>query len=1368
MSTVYATPPRPGPGNYINTPFQQTRNSIPAPSFNQTPGPATRSQDLIPANQSQSQGAISAPASNQNAPKPAESLTFAERTGRTLNQCFDAERQQNALEREYSGRLTSEYEMRNPSIWGPFQKVRSYNIPDQIFEQLNHSTMNQDMGLFAEINYAWVTVDNALYMWDYTSSNPELLGYEDHPSVIQSVKLAKPRAGVFLGAIKHIIILASTDSILLLGLGVDPSNPQASISLFQTGMNASVKGLMVKSIAASETTGRIFFGSRTDNDLQELKYQAQDSWFSARCNVVNHTRSRYSALTGALTLFGGASQEHIKQIEVDDSRRLLYTLSSTSTIRAYDISPNGDSVDFRCEITMPIIAQGVDPPVQPHVSGSKIVSISSIPAQEASTWIIMATTVSGYRIYLRGSFSASYVNAGSPHQSLQAFVFVHIRTPPILPSPDGSKPSISQSNSYLTAIATARRFSPGYFFASVAKSTNAAEEQLFVSASDIFADQSYQRLQQGMPEVASWVEITGAVMDIGYTVPYKSPTSRPEGFGYENAVQFDQPVPEVALLTNTGVHILRRKRLVDSLAALIRQGGGQEGFQTELNNLIVKYGRQEILANALAVACGQSIDTTSDRSLRINDPEVLETARKIYIEQGGRPSVDQNAASNLSAPVDAVRPSPRYEASARYVARLVRSVWGQQICTQAYTPAGLQILCSVPATKLRTVQETLSALKKFFDSNKNFISGLSGPDDSTRQASKEDEISLQGENRAFVSLVKFLSAMIEAISFVLVLFEERVQEIVPLLPQNSKDVFMAMTFAHLVSTDSGSRTAKDLVKAIVNRNIAKGSNVETIAESLRRKCGEFCSANDVVIFKAQEQQSRAEAAKDNAEYSRNLLNESLKLFVQVAESLSQEYLRTAVDKYVELQFYAGAISLSLQVAQQHDKTNEALAWINDSKPANDRRADKYALRNQCYDLIHNVLEAIDESVLQGAPFVDGRPSLASVRREEAYDVMSRSKDEVFFANLYDWYLSKHWYDRLLATDSGFIVKYLEQKARESVDNADLLWQYFGQKSQYHEAAKVQLDLAQSNFNLPLDRRLEYLSRARANASAFTTANSTVNRKTKQKLLTEINSLVEVANIQDELLSRLRGDSRLTEQNREQVLNDLDGPVKTISDLYNGYADSAGYFDICLLIYAVADHRDASQIKNTWAEFLRKTTDDVKEAMQANPNTTAYPYEMLAERFRELAGRLRSSEAVFPVVTLIEMLERYSINEPYTRQAIESNNEPAHWIPDIFIELEVPYELVYDSLEGNYVNLTQVNAKLVDKRIVLSDLLYTVARWQRATSLRAGQLLFGGEQGQARIEELLLFLTEQQSPKDIGQNEWNWARQIRNEIESFVA
>ncbi|KAK4982882.1 hypothetical protein LTR28_002604, partial [Elasticomyces elasticus] len=280
---------------------------------------------------------------------------------------------------------------------------------------------------------------------------------------------------------------------------------------------------------------------------------------------------------------------------------------------------------------------------------------------------------------------------------------------------------------------------------------------------------------------------------------------------------------------------------------------------------------------------------------------------------GGKATINENSVlDNNASPIDNVRPSPRHGGMALYISRLVRSVWGRPVMREEITPiSGLKVVPTVALTKLQGIQRDLGALQEFLDKNKSFIEGLAGPEAMGRVSTKQEEIALQGEHRAMNSLVLLLSSLIEGIAFVLVLFDERVEEILLSFSDNSRQRIRDLTFEGLFCTSNGKELAKELVKAIVNRNIANGSNVDTVADALRRRCGSFCSADDVVIFKAQEQLKRASEAGATSESGRLLLNESLRLFQKVAASLSMEYLQQAVEDYAEMAFYAGRLSSKL-------------------------------------------------------------------------------------------------------------------------------------------------------------------------------------------------------------------------------------------------------------------------------------------------------------------------------------------------------------------------------------------------------------------------------------------------------------------------
>lgn len=798
-----------------------------------------------------------------------------------------------------------------------------YNIPDQIFEQYNRAQVSTSMGLFAELRHAWVTIDNALYIWDYTHPNPQLVGFEDQPNSITTVKLAKPRPGVFLPTVTHVLVVSTTADIFILGLGGNADGGSKTVSLYQTGMSVSIRGLDINVIASSES-GRIFFAGSMDNDVYELYYQQEERWFQGRCSKINQTNKSLSVFAPSFS-FRHKPAEYVEQMVVDDSRNLLYTLSSNSAIRVFHMRDDGglpltiskEATEIYSNLGHIIMSNET---LNPKV---KIVSISPISTAEAVRYHLVATTATGYRIYLSATGSSNWsaiTSSTSPPTNMQA---LHVKVPP--PDPTASTlssptaptmpgigyPALGMPGNSMHSLNPTRfaeRFPPGYFFCFTSKDPLNRSDVIFISTPD--PGRIARPLETAIPvkptETSIWIKLGSRAEDIGLSSP---PTVSDglvnSGIGNELAMQFDHPTPEIAILTNTGVHVIQRRRLVDVFGSLVRNAGGEDGLESQVKTLIRLYGRSETLATALAVACGQGVELSDTRLSKINDPEVLEFSRKVFIEFGGKPTFNENIDTSTSV-IDAVVPSPRHAGIALYISRLLRSIWKRVICKESRSPsAGISISSSVSMEKLQTIQRDLASLHNFFKENKSFIEGLSGPEALSRVATKQEEIALQAEHRAIYSMTQLVSHTIEGISFLLVLFDEPVGEIVSLLPEESKVRFASLTFEELFTSAKGHNVAKELVKAIVNLNIAKGSNVETVADALRRRCGTFCSAEDVIIFKGQELLKRATEAGGDSELGRNLLNDSLALFEKVSSKLPMDYLKSSVDQYIGNHFFAG-------------------------------------------------------------------------------------------------------------------------------------------------------------------------------------------------------------------------------------------------------------------------------------------------------------------------------------------------------------------------------------------------------------------------------------------------------------------------------
>jgi nuclear pore complex protein Nup155 len=1081
---------------------------------------------------------------------------------------------------------SSEYDIpMNDSTWTPFHKTQMYPIPNQIFSHYNTGQLQTLMGLFAEINHAWVVIDNSLFLWDYTLPEPELIGFEDQPHTIHAVALVPPKAGIFVKTITHVLVVATSEEMILLGISATPTPAGTkSVAMYQTKLSYKVSGNDTRIITGS-SNGRIFFGGCGDTDIKELYYQQDEKWFSGRTGLINHTNSNWRVVNQVTTaLWPEKNPEYLVDLVVDDTRKLLYSLSSNSTIRTYHMEApdkltnviNKFKTDCLRDITHMINASPL------LTNQMSIISISPISSREASKLHLMALTNTGCRLFLSATSSASYTVGIVSNMAPQSMQVQFIKFPPS--DSRSARSSMTTSGDSIVdlqsrSLETSRqgvRFAPGYFLDFVAKDRNPNSDILFVSAPETGR---IKNIGLASPlkyyEHGSWIDIGSRAEAVGLITKPFTAARQPQGFGNELAVQFDDSPSEFAILTNTGVHVIRRRRLVDVFAAAIRNTVGDEGLEQETRKFLHNYGRVETISTALAVACGHGGDARSGTTRAI-DQATEDRARAVFVDYGGHPTLAET--DGTPPTTDSVRLSSRHDALALYLSRLIRTLWKSAVVSISVNPTGgFAINSTIATSKLVTIQESLERLRRFLDTNRGFIQGLSGPSDLQRVASKQEELAVQAEHQALHALQKLMESITEGISFVQMLFDERVSDIFTRLDDTARQQLKELTYEKLFSQSSGKDLAKLLVKAIVNRNIESGSNVETVADALRRRCGSFCSPDDVIIFKAQEQLKRASEQQHNTNQARILLSESLKLFEKVAGSLSFANLQAAVGQYVALKYYAGAIQLCLVVAREKDRGNSALSWINEDRPANDSRATAFNERKRCYDLIHDCLRHLDDAASKEPEMIDGKPTLAALKRLEAYDVVNGSDDEVFHFDLYEWYLEQGWTERILDIESPHVVTFLNRLSEAGVNQADLLCRFHTHRGQFFEAAKVQTKLANSDFDIGIKERIILLSRAKGNANVTTPG---VGRQQQQLLIHEVAELLEVAHIQDDLLERLKADKRLDADRRVEVERALDGQIQGLTEV--SWASFGpfpfpwiGYADICYSFSTTTPIRQAT-------------------------------------------------------------------------------------------------------------------------------------------------------------------------------------------------
>jgi len=126
---------------------------------------------------------------------------------------------------------------------------------------------------------------------------------------------------------------------------------------------------------------------------------------------------------------------------------------------------------------------------------------------------------------------------------------------------------------------------------------------------------------------------------------------------------------------------------------------------------------------------------------------------------------------------------------------------------------------------------------------------------------------------------------------------------------------------------------------------------------------------------------------------------------------------------------------------------------------------------------------------------------------------------------------------------------LEHQATASVFQANLLWQFHAKNANYHEAARVLHELANSNFPISLEERIEYLSRAKSLCSVRVEPGM---RNALNEQATLIQDALDVATIQDDVIRAVKEDPRMADFKRTEFLKELDGKILPLTTVYHAW------------------------------------------------------------------------------------------------------------------------------------------------------------------------------------------------------------------------
>ncbi|KAJ7706259.1 nucleoporin [Mycena rosella] len=1244
------------------------------------------------------------------------------------------------------GQASASYSVFPDDIRVPFQKRKLIGIPEALFQFYNSTSVNSHMGLMPEIERAWISIDHKLFLWDYVEGQ-EISSFVDQPDVITNVAVVKPKQGLFIEEISSLLVICTPVSVLLIALSSSPvpGAKRKEIKLYATDFTVATDIEMTSVVGSAE--GRIFMAGSQDGNLYELHYQENESWFGKRVQLINHSVGGVQSL---LPRFASSNvDDRILSVVSDLSRNCFYTLNAKNSISIY--RPDGDkSLQHVQTITNLYKAAQDKAPGSAALTPKafQIVALHVVEQSESRTGIqLLAITSNGVRLYFSPSmgYSYSYGGASTQASSSRTLQLMHVRLPPPnllhpdeqahpyrppVPSYGSHAPPPPPSRPYIVSALESSCYVDGLTISAQPGDTDGTDYILCMSPDLTRIGTLGQLNLPPMPptqqpahysntpitnrppltEYATLLAIPGRTWAMA-PVPLAGGASGSSGAPVpavtnELATQFSANPRQFMILTNVGLTFLIKRRALDYLKAVIEELQS-EGNVQPIIEFRDSFGRDQTCAMLLGLASGNTfLDSTDDSTsgtISMVSPDVAAVAKQAFYDFGERPMWTERVTYGTTDSQGTAIFSGRREGLALYLARLVRPLWKSKLTTIG--PSGLHH-SAVPDKTLVIIQKNVYALKDFLDKNPHLFHSSPGESGNTRSAVSEQE-AWKAEQSSVSELLSLSTRIIEALSFVLLLNDYKLGELVAKCDADTQKIITSLTYQDLITTQNGMTISRALVNVVIDQQIGQQISVDTISEVLQHRCGSFCSTDDVMLYKAKENIRKAVETRSPTE-RQNWLAESLRLFIKGARILEFDKLREICGDYQQLNYAKGAVELPLTCAAIVDADNIGLQCWASGQPPNELSD----FRIRCYALVLDSLTVFEEkastALANAAPSED-----PEVVRSHAYELSFASEDEMFHSTLYDWLIHRQLADDLLEMRPAFLEAHLRREP-VTVQKYQLLWQFYVKNGQPLRAAEVLGTLAESTqFELALESRLEYLTLAVGNAKAHPISIGG-KHETAIAFLTDLEEKLEVAQVQLEIYNTLVPHINDAPAVGERIMA-LSTHLLTMSELYQDYAQPFDLPTMKLLCLHVSEHRDDSIVRPIWNRIFQDILEGEEDTL-----TTA---DQIIAKVVPLGQRFYPSESAFPLRHIATLLVRFSLANKGTL--------PFGWAPRILVQCGVPFPEVWDVLHEMYEShvppfndQTNVQAVSSDIAILLNDWIDDAKRPQSSTGRRVDEFPVG--------------------------------------------
>lgn len=1041
------------------------------------------------------------------------------------------------------------------------------------------------------------------------------------------------------------------------------------------------------------------------------------------------------------SLLNGVSNapETLIQLEIDLDRGVLYTLSNKSNIRVYNLNSKQVPLAEASRIDAAQIMRSasslfVDSANIKAFEKFKIISLQHISPKESNAVQLVAVTNFGCRVFFKlgsgSSFGSLVSNTfssslySSSMSSALRLGFASIKFPPCTETPE-INPEIDtfasgklylsqlisnqQRSQVLRNAKIAKIISPGVFLC--VKRTKKSDK-LFI------ATVNYGTLKKNNKfiEDAEFINYCPKddassshtyIHDIVQLTPSMNATNVPSGYANVLASLYTKKPMNFAIITNLGI-IIYQFKTADKLLRLLKD--------EVIESYMEDYGLEETCSVLLYLSCSLGSQGPNDHLQR--------RAQLLFAASGhnARPSdystghltgtvsyLGSSMASNptngdITYTPDQVVLSDRFYGTCLLVSRLLRDIWNENVfvpaphikvnarnevdATSIKEDNVLILSMNISRDRAEFLIGSIVVLIDFFVKSGNTIPGLSAPNYSSDPNHFESEVSLRAEHIAFSAIIKSLGAIKEALSFLMVLMEETrlkksgFDDIFAFLPITSQVNLLSLSFKSLLLPGKHVKNIiKELLSSIINKNILKGGLIDVIASSFQEKCGSFCSPDDVFIFKAIENLTRAKSiGSRDIDLKVRCLNDAAVLFEEAHASLTIANIEYAIKMMMELRYFNGAIVLLLKLANKrraekgpikndiHSIVHGGVASSGIVMNQASSWETELQMKSELYALIYKVLNQVDEIAQNVGSSNDDQSAVEEMKkaRDAAYQACFSSSDKAFHYAFYQCFIDEGKSERLLDVDTPFILPFLQEKSHNNLALTNLLWLYQAKRENYYDAANILYGLVISEFDLDLSSRIEYMSRA----NGFCNCACPPNLRQKLVMLSAIlQGLLDVANIQMDLLSAIKSDKRLSDASRQIAIAALNCKVLDASELFNAYTDPLGYFDLSLSIFKMSDYQNASDILKRWEMLFDKIYHHHIEERSTEPF-----YVVTCRTISSFGYRLSTSNLVFPVSDIVELFGRYW--QKSIKESKVSESFPPGTIIDMFLKCRVSHERLY--------------------------------------------------------------------------------------------